>query len=167
MIKMLIKIIVCYMCLVTFINIKKAEHQRIDAFELWCWRRLLTVPWTAETKPVNPKGDQPWIVWKDWCRSANTLATWCKELIDWETPWCWEKLKAEEGDRGSDGWMASLIQWTSLSKCQEMVKGQGRLVCWNPWGCQELDTTWRLHNKIPIHLFFTSSCKKLVNIDLA
>ena len=35
-------------------TIKKAEHQRIDAFELWCWRRLLRVPWTA----VHPKGNQ-------------------------------------------------------------------------------------------------------------
>ena len=42
-------------------TIKKAEHQRIDAFELWCWRRLLRVPWTdcKEMKPVNPKGNQP------------------------------------------------------------------------------------------------------------
>ena len=41
-------------------TIKKAKHQRIDAFELWCWRRLLRVPWTArEIKPVNPKGNQP------------------------------------------------------------------------------------------------------------
>ena len=41
-------------------TIKKAEHQRIDAFELWCWRRLLRVPWTdcKEMKPVNPKGNQ-------------------------------------------------------------------------------------------------------------
>ena len=38
---------------------KKAEHQRIDAFELWCWRRLLRVPWTART--VHPKGDQSWV----------------------------------------------------------------------------------------------------------
>ena len=37
-------------------TVKKAEHQRIDAFELWCWRRLLKVPWTF--KPVNLKGDQ-------------------------------------------------------------------------------------------------------------
>ena len=36
----------------------KAGHQRIDAFELWCWRRLLRVPWTAEIKPVSPKGNQ-------------------------------------------------------------------------------------------------------------
>ena len=36
-------------------TIKKAEHQRIDAFELWYWRRLLRVPWTAEIQPVYPK----------------------------------------------------------------------------------------------------------------
>ena len=41
-------------------TIKKAEHQRIDAFELWCWRRLLRVPWTARrsNQSVHPKGDQ-------------------------------------------------------------------------------------------------------------
>ena len=38
---------------------KKAESRRIDAFELWCWRRLLRVPWTARSKPVNPTGNQP------------------------------------------------------------------------------------------------------------
>ena len=40
-------------------TIKKAEHQRIDAFELWCWKRLLRAPWNAEIKPVTPKGNQP------------------------------------------------------------------------------------------------------------
>ena len=41
-------------------TVKKAEHQRINAFELWCWRRLLKVPWTAkEIKPISLKGDQP------------------------------------------------------------------------------------------------------------
>ena len=40
-------------------TIKKTEHRRTDALELWCWRRLLRVPWTARIKPVNPKGNQP------------------------------------------------------------------------------------------------------------
>ena len=41
-------------------SVKKAEHQRIDAFELWCWRRLLRVPWTArKIQPVHSE-DQPW-----------------------------------------------------------------------------------------------------------
>ena len=43
-------------------TIKKAEHGRIDAFELWCWRRLLRVPWTARgSNQSNPKGDQSWV----------------------------------------------------------------------------------------------------------
>ena len=43
-------------------TIKKAERQTIDAFELWCWRRLLIVPWTARrVQPVHPKGDQSWM----------------------------------------------------------------------------------------------------------
>ena len=54
--------------------------------------------------------------WKDWCWSwnSNTLATSCKELTHWKRPWCWEGLGAwgEGDDRGWDGWMASLTQWT-------------------------------------------------------
>ena len=42
-------------------TIKKAECRRIDAFELWCWRRLLRVPWTSEIQPVHPKADQSWV----------------------------------------------------------------------------------------------------------
>ena len=58
--------------------------------------------------------------WKDWCWSwhSNTLDTWCKELTHWKRPWCWERLKARgEGDSiGWDGWMASLTQWTWVSR---------------------------------------------------
>ena len=43
-------------------TLKKAEHRRIDVFELWCWRRLLKVPWTkvpwTKVQPVHPKGNQ-------------------------------------------------------------------------------------------------------------
>ena len=43
-------------------TIKRAECGRIDAFELWCWRRLLKVPWTCkEIQPVHPKGNQSWV----------------------------------------------------------------------------------------------------------
>ena len=63
-----------------------------------------------EIKPVNPKGNH----WKDWCWSSNTLATSWEELAHWKRPWCWGKLKVgkEGGDRGWDGWMASLTRWT-------------------------------------------------------
>ena len=54
------------------------------------------------------------IHWKDWCWSSNTLDTWCKEPPLWKRPWCWERWKAKEkrDNRGWDGWMASLTQWT-------------------------------------------------------
>ena len=94
---------------------KKAEHRRIGAFELRCWRRLLRVPWTARRANQSfLKEISPYIHWKDWCWSwrSNTLA-WCEELAHWKSPWCWERLKAGEGDdTGWDGWMASLTQWT-------------------------------------------------------
>ena len=54
-------------------------------------------------------------LWKEWCLSWNssTLATSCKELTHWKRLWCWEGLRAGEGDdRGWDGWIASLTRWT-------------------------------------------------------
>ena len=58
-------------------TIKKAEHQRIDAFELWCWRRLLRVPWTARrSKPVHPKGDQSWVFIGRTDAKAETPVVW-------------------------------------------------------------------------------------------
>ena len=98
-------------------TIKKAKRQRIDAFELWCWRRLLRVPWiTRRSNQLVLKEISPEYHWKDWCWSwiSNTLATWCEEPTHCKRPWCWERLKAEgEGDyRGWDGWMASLTWWT-------------------------------------------------------
>ena len=94
---------------------KKAEHWRTDAFELSCWRRLLRVPWTARMSNWSIlKKSILNIYWKDWCWSSNTLATWCKELTHQKRSWCWKRWKARgEGvDRGYDGWMASLTQWT-------------------------------------------------------
>ena len=97
-------------------SIKKAELQRIDAFELWCWRRLLRVPWTTRrsSSPSLRKSVLS-VHWKDWCWSwsSNTLATWCKELTHWKRSWCWIRLRArgEGDDRGWDGWMASQTQW--------------------------------------------------------
>ena len=98
-------------------TIKKAEHQRIYAFDLWCWRRPLSPLNCKEIQPVHPKGKSVLnIHWKDWCWNwnSNTLATWCEELTHWKRPWSWERLKTggEGDDRGWDGFMASLTQWT-------------------------------------------------------
>ena len=99
-------------------TIKKAQCRRIDAFELWCWRRLLRVPCTARRsnqsiwKEINPEYSLEELMLK--LKLSNTWTTWCKELTHWKWPWCWGRLKAggEGDDRGWDGWMASLTRWT-------------------------------------------------------
>ena len=78
-------------------TIKKAERGRIDAFVLWCSRRVLRVPWTAgRSNQSILKKSVLNVHWKeDWCWNWNskTLATWCEELTHLKRPWCWEKLK--------------------------------------------------------------------------
>ena len=97
-------------------TVKKAECWRIDAFELWCWRRLLNLPWVARRPNQSIlKEISLEYSWKDWCWSWNskTLATCC-ELSHLKRPWCWERLKAggKGDDRGWVGWIVSLTQWT-------------------------------------------------------
>ena len=98
------------------LDYKESWAPRIDAFELWCWRRLLRVPWTARrSNQTILKEISPGCLLEGWCWSwnSNTLATWCEELTYLKRHWCWERLRAggEEDDRGWDGWMASPAQW--------------------------------------------------------
>ena len=66
------KIMVMYGCETW--TVKKAEHRRIDAFELWCWRRLLRVPWTVQ--PVHSEGDQSWVFIGRTDANAKTPILW-------------------------------------------------------------------------------------------
>ena len=85
LVKVIIFPIVIYGC--ESWTIKKAECQRIDAFELWCWRRLLRVPWTARSsnqsilKEINPEYSLEGLMLK---LKLNTLAIWCKKLTQWK-----------------------------------------------------------------------------------
>ena len=96
--------------------IKKAERRRIDAFELWCWRRLWRVPWTSRRtsqsilKEISPEYSLEELMLK---LKLHNLATWYEELTHLKRPWCWERLGAGgEGDNRSwDGWMASPTRW--------------------------------------------------------
>ena len=132
-------------------TIKKAECWRIDAFELWCWRRLLRILWTARRsnqsilKEISPGRSLEGR--KDWCWSwnSNTLATWCEELTHLKRPWCWERLNAGEGDdrmwwldgitdsMDESGWILGVGDW------------QAGLACCSLWGCKESDTTEQLN----------------------
>ena len=98
-------------------TVKKAEHRRIDAFELCCWRRLLWVPWTAKRcnqsilKEISPGCSLEGLMSKLKLQYFGHLMLRTDSL---KRPWCWERLRAGgEGDnREWDGWIASLIQCT-------------------------------------------------------
>ena len=99
-------------------TIRKAECWGTDFFKLWCWRRLLRVPWTARRsnqsilREINPEYSLEGLMLK--LKLQNFLATWCEEQTQWKRPWCWERLKVggEGDDRRWDGWMESPTQWT-------------------------------------------------------
>ena len=97
-------------------SVKKADHQRIDAFELWYWRRLLRVPWTARRstqttlKEISPKYSLEGLVLKLKLQYFGYLM-WRTDSL--KRPWCWERLKMgrKGDDRGWDDWMASPTRW--------------------------------------------------------
>ena len=126
-------------------TLKKAEYQRIDAFELWCWRRLLRGPWTARTsnqsilKEINPEYSLEGLMLKLKLQPFGHLirrADSCKR------PWYWEKLKAKV--EGGDNEMVRQHHWFNgheYEQTQGDSKGQGNLACCSSWGHKELDTT--------------------------
>ena len=98
-------------------TIKKAEHRKIDAFELWCWRRSFESPLDCkEIKPGNPKGSQSWLFIGRTDAEAEAPMLWPPDTKNWllrSNPEGWERLKAggEGENRGWDGWMASPTRW--------------------------------------------------------
>ena len=124
------------------------------ALKNWCFwpvvRKLLRVPWTATRSNRSIlKKISPDIHWKDWCWSwnSNTLATWYKELTHLKRPRCWERLKAgREGDnRGWDGWMASLTQWTWVWVNSRSWWQTGRPGVLQSMGSQRVGHNWWLN----------------------
>ena len=108
-------------------TIKKAEHQRIDSFELWCQRRLLRVPWTARRSNQSIlKEISPEYALEDWCWSwnSNTLATWCEEWLTGKTLMLGKiegrRRRGQQRMRWLDGIIDSMGK--SLSKVQQTVK---------------------------------------------
>ena len=126
-------------------TIKKAEHWRTDAFQLWCWRRLLRVSWTARRsnqsilKKSNPEYSLEGLMLKlklqyfgHLMLRANSLE---KTLMLGRI-----EVKRKRGNRGRDGWMTSSTQWTWIWATLGDSNGQANLACCSPWGCKELDT---------------------------
>ena len=130
---------------------RKAEHQRIDAFELWCWRRLLRVPWTGkETQPVHSEGDQPWDFFGRNDAKAETPVLWPPHVKSWligkdsDARRDWgqeEKGTTEDEMAGWHHWLDGReFEWTP-----GVGDGQRGLACGNSWDRKESDTTERLN----------------------
>ena len=98
-------------------TIKKAEHWRIDAFELWCWRRLLRVLWTAKRSlPAHTTGNQSWIFIGRTNAKAETPILWPPNAENWliskDPAWFGERLRVR-GEGGDRGWVVGWHHWLS------------------------------------------------------
>ena len=120
-------------------TIKKAECWRINAFELWCWRRLLRVPWTVRRsnlsilKEINHEYSLERL-------KLKLKLHYFGHLPHGKRPWCWEKLRArgEGGSRGWDIWMASPTQWTWVWASSKRLWRTGKPGMLQPMGSQRV-----------------------------
>ena len=114
-------------------TIKKAEHQIIDAFELWCWRKPLSVPWTSRRsnqsilKEISPGCSLEGLMLKLILQYFGHLMP--KSWFIWEDP-----------DAGKD-WGHHQLNGHGFGWTPAVGDGQGSLVCCSSWGRKELDTT--------------------------
>ena len=131
-------------------TVKKAGHRRIDAFELWYWKRLESPLDCKEIQPVHPKGDQSWVFIARTDAEAETPIPWPPDVKSWligEDPDAGRDWGQEEKGMTEDemaGWHHWLdgheFEWTP-----GVDDGQGGLACCGSWGCKALDTTERLN----------------------
>ena len=133
--------VVMYKCESWTIN--EAEYWSIDAFELWCWRRLLD---DKEIKPVFPKGNQPWIFIGRTDAEAEAPIVRppdAKRQLIWKYPDTGKDWGQEESGTTEDE-MVGWHHWLNGHEFEQTPgnsEGEGNLLCCSPWGHKELDTT--------------------------
>ena len=141
--------------------IKKAEHQTIDAFELWCWRRLLRVPWTARRsnqsilKEISPEHSLEGLMLKlklQYSGHLNAKSWLIRKDPDAGKDW----RQAEKGMTEDEmvGWHHWLNEH-EFEQASGVGDGQGRLGCCSPWDHKESDMTEQLNWKN-----FTPDCRE-------
>ena len=123
-------------------TVKKAEHQKIDAFELWCWRRLLRVPWTTRKsnqsilKEISPGCSLEGLMLKLKVQYFGQLIRRADSL---------EKILMLGKTEGRRRRGQQRMRWLEFEQIPGDSEGQGRLVCCSPWGRRESDRTERLN----------------------
>ena len=151
----------------TLHSVKKAEHRRIDAFELWCWRRLLRVPWTARRsnqsilKEINPGGSLEGMMLKLKLQYFGHLIRRVDSLEKTHAGRDWgqeEKGTTEDEMAGWHHWLNGRKSGWTLG----VGDGQGSLACCNSWGHKESDTTEQV-NWTELH----SVCQEILIRNLA
>ena len=138
--------------------IKKAECQRIDAFELWCWRRLLRVPWTARRSNQSIlKRNHSCIFIGRTDAEAETPILWppdARNWFIWKDPDAGKDWRLEEKGMTENemvGWHHRLNghEWVNSGNCWWI----GGLVCCSPWGCKQSDATeWLNWTELNFHV---------------
>ena len=131
-------------------TVKKAERWRIDAFELWCWRRLLRVPWTARRsnqcilKEISPGISLEGMMLKLKLQYFGHLM-WRVDSL--EKTLMLGGIGGQEEKGTTEDEMAGWHRWLDGHESQWTLgvgDGQGGLACCDSWGCKESDTTERL-----------------------
>ena len=135
-------------------TIKKAECWRIDAFELWCWRRLFRVPWTARRSNQSIQGNQSWIFIGRTDAAAAAAILWPpdeKSQLITKDPDAGKDWR-QEGKRTTEDETVGWHHWLNEDEFEQVLgdgEGQGTLACCSPWGHKELDMTeWLSKNMI-------------------
>ena len=133
-------------------TIKKVECQRIDAFKLWWWWRLLRVSWTARRSilAVNPKGNQSWIFIGRTDAEAEVPILWPPDGKNWligKDPDAGKDWRQEEKGTTEDEMVGWHYQFNGheFEQALGVGDGQGGLGSCSPWGHKESDTTERLN----------------------
>ena len=126
-------------------TIKKAECRRTDALELWLEKTLESPLESKEIKPVNPKGNQPWIfIGRTVLQLKLQYFGYLMQRADsLEKTWCWERLRAG-GNRVTEDEMVGWHHWLNGHEFEQTLgdsEGPGSLACSSSWGHRESDTT--------------------------
>ena len=142
-------------------TINKGEHWRTGSFELWCWRRLLRITWTARRFNQSVlKGNQSWIFIGGTNAEAEATTLLPPDVKNWfirKDPDAGKDWRQEEKGMTEDevdGWH----HWLNGQEFEQVLgvgEGRGGLACCSPWGCKESDMTEWLNNNNKHGLFMS------------